>query len=149
MKIAKPIIFHVPALFVSELNKCIKRNPPNFDYNISYFYFLVNRITTNHYTKDKKKEFTKLNIQKLQKLSICRIGSYIKYLKKYEFIISDDNYTPGIKSMGYKLNEKYLFGVHYFELQPGSKLFKNIVHNQQLKKTNYAKMPDYFNIGLN
>ena len=143
MKIAKPIIFHIPALFLSELNKCIKQNPPKFDYNISYFYFIVNRITTNHYTKDKKKEFTRVNTKKLQKLSIYRISSYMKYLNKYEFIISDNDYTPGIKSIGYKLNEKYLSGVHYFEVLPETRLFKNIVHNQRLKKNNYYKIQDY------
>ena len=143
MKIAKPIIFHVPALFVSELNKCIKQNPPKFDYNISYFYFIVNRITTLHYTKDKKKEFARVNVQKLQKLSIYRINSYLKYLKKYEFIFSDNNYTIGIKSMSYKLNEKLLSGAHYFKVLPETKLFKNIVHNQRLKKNNYYKMQDY------
>ena len=143
MKIAKPIVFHIPALFVSELDKCIKQNPPKSDYNISYFYFLMNRLTTNHYTKDKKKEFTNMNTQKLQKLSIYRIGSYMKYLKKYEFIISDNNYIPGEKSLEYKLNEKLLSGEYYFELLPETRLFKNIIHNQRMKKTNYAKMPDY------
>ena len=131
MKIAKPIIFNVPALFVSKLNECIKQNPPTCDYKIDYFYFIINRITTNHYTKDKKKEFTRVNTQILQKLSIYRIGSYMKYLNKYEFIISDNSYKPGVKSLGYKLNEKFLSGEHYFEVKPGTKLFNNIIHNQR------------------
>ena len=143
MKVAKPIVFHVPALFVSKLNKCIKQNPPKFDYDIAYFFFIINRITTNHYTKDKKKEFTRVNIQKLHKLSIYSIGSYMKYLKKYEFIFSDNTYKPKVKSYGYKLNENLLIGEFYFNVEPGTKLFEKIIHTQRLKKTNFAKMQDY------
>lgn len=145
MKIAKPIVFHIPALFKAALDEYIKQNPPDFKfkYDISYFYFIIHRLTILHYTKNKKREFVRVNMQKLQKLSIDRIDCYMRYLKIYDFIISDNYYIPGEKSLEYKLNEKYLSGVYYFELLPETKLFKNIIHNQRMKKSHYTRMPGF------
>ena len=57
--------------------------------------------------RHKKDKYFSLNRQFLKSITISNIVRYIKILENGEFIISDNSYTPGAKSLKYKINPKF------------------------------------------
>ena len=141
MKPNKPIILHIPALLVRELNKYLEMHPPKFTYQIDYFYYTIHYLTTAFLQN--KNKFISINQKKLQSVTVWNIGKYIKILKNGEFIISDDSYIPNEKSFGYRLNPKFLKGAFQFEVKPDSVLFKKIIKRLRRKKAHYNRLEPF------
>jgi hypothetical protein len=140
MKIAKPILFNVPSYLVLKLNEYLMENPPNFNYKLEYFYFIICRLISLH-SIWKDEEFVTLNLQKLESSSVYNINSYLKILKNGEFIISDNNYSPGKKSKGYKINRKYLYGfLVEVKINPKTQLYKKILKAKINEKAHYNRL---------
>ena len=148
MKINKPFIIHIPAKVVTELDKYLLTNKPSFNYDVLYFYYCIHYIL-NLQLKNKNKlenmdsECVPLNIKNLKSLTVSNIGLYIKILKNGEFIISDNQYIVGEKSIGYAINPKYLGEVKSIEVKPQSKLFKKILNNQNKRKAHYNRLEPF------
>ena len=56
MKANKPIILHIPVLFVQELNKYLLANKPNFKYDVIYFHYIVHYIMDQRIKNKNKNE---------------------------------------------------------------------------------------------
>ena len=138
MRVSKPIILYLPELFVSELDKYLKEHPPNFKFQRIYFYYVIHHLTFMQiqYNND---EYIYLNRKLLKSLTISNIDRYIKILENGEFIISD-NYTPGLKSLKYKLNPKFITGLSEMELNPKSRLGQRIIKNLKKNKAHYNRL---------
>jgi hypothetical protein len=137
MKPNKPILLHIPALLVKEINKHIEINKPSFNYDIVYFYYIVHYILVK-LLRQKNQEF--VSISKKLKFTICsQINEYIRFLKNGEFIISDDKFIKGKKSIWYKINPIYFVGYSKFEIKPDCELFNKIIKRQRAKKAHYNR----------
>jgi hypothetical protein len=144
MKPNKAIILPIPAYLIRKLNEFLELNPPDFKYEMQYFFYIIHRITTAQLISDEKEKeevYVPLNQKKLQSVTIYNIGKYIQTLKNGEFIISDDEVIPGVKSMGYKLNAEYLKGSCFpYEVAHGSPLFNKLVKESRNKKAHYDRL---------
>ena len=110
MRVSKPIILYLPELLISELDKYLEEYPPNFKYQRIYFYYVIHHLTVMQ-IQYKNDEYFYLNKTFLSSVTISNIDRYIKILKNGEFIISDNSYSLGVKSLKYKLNTKLIIGV--------------------------------------
>lgn len=131
MKLSKPIIMHIPKAYVHELNKYIDSNPPSFDYDIIYFYYLAFYINIRQVRFKGSKtgcleNYVPLNRKTLTPVCPTNIRAYIKFLLNGEFIICDNKYKKGVKSYGYIINPNYLKGVYPVEVLKGSRLYKQL-----------------------
>lgn len=148
MKINKTILLHIPTLFIQELNKYLKSNPPNFKYDVNYFYYIVHFIMDLQ-TKNKSREsdnhdeYVPINLAHLKSITISKIGNYIKLLNNGEFIMTDNQYIVGQKSKGYLINPVYCNKITAIEIQPGCKLFLQILKTERRKKAHNNRLPDF------
>lgn len=141
MKVSKPIVLYLPELFVSELDRYLLENPPNFKFQRIYFYYVIHHLTVIQIQfKNKNEEYFSLNKKYLKSVTISNIDRYIKILINGEFIISDNSYTVGVKSLMYKINPKFIKGLCEIELLPSCKLSKNIIKNLYKKKAHYNRL---------
>ena len=145
MKINKPILFLIPALFIKELDKYLLKNPPSFKFKRVNFYYIIHYIITKQ-LKYKDKEYISLNQKFLKTISVSNIGSYIKILQNGEFIISDNLPKKGQKSTGFKLNKKFLLGLEIFEVLSGSKLYDKIIKRQRLKRSHFNRLQPFLKV---
>jgi len=144
MRVSKPIILYLPELFVSELDKYLRENPPNFRFQRIYFYYVIHHLTVMQiqYNTD---EYIYLNRKLLKNVTVSNIDRYIKILENGEFIISD-SYTPGLKSLKYKLNSKFITRLSKMELDPKSRLGKRIIKNLNKNKSHYNRLEPHLRL---
>lgn len=141
MKPNKPVILYIPDLFINELDKYLKTNPPNFKYQIVYFYYVVHFLTIKKLAH-KNDEYIQINAKYLQSITIWNINSYVRILINGEFI-KVENYVKGLKSKGYKLNPDFVKGISEIEIEPNTKLFNKIIKTSRRKKAHYSRL-DFF-----
>ena len=145
MRVSKPIILYLPELFISELDKYLKENPPDFNFQRMYFYYAIHHLTVMQ-IQYKKEEYFTLNKIKLRSITASNIDRYIKILKDGEFIISDNNYQSGVKSLKFKLNEKYLVGIGVIELPQDSRLGKKILKKLHNRKAHFNRLEPHLRL---
>ena len=149
MRVSKPIILHLPELMVTRLDECLKVKPPNFKYNRIYFYYIIHYVVIKKSKRKNKGEDNKyifINLKKLKNVTVSNIDRYINLLKKYDILISDNSYEPGVKSLKYKLNEKFINKVFELDIPKDSKLSKRLLKKQRLEKSNYCKLDPHLRI---
>tara|TARA_R110002096_G_scaffold425755_2_gene634710 strand:- start:1469 stop:2800 length:1332 start_codon:yes stop_codon:yes gene_type:complete len=139
MRVSKPIILYLPELLISELDKYLEEYPPNFKYQRIYFYYVIHHLTVMQ-IQYKNDEYFYLNKTFLSSVTISNIDRYIKILKNGEFIISDNSYSLGVKSLKYKLNTKLIIGVSRIELKSDCKISQRILKNLNKKKAHYNRL---------
>lgn len=145
MKMYKPIILYLPELLVKKLDKYLNENPQSFKFNRMYFYYVIHHLTVME-IQFKKDDYFYLNREFLKTVTMSNIDRYIKILKNGEFIISDDNYSPGVKSLKYKINSKFTKGIVKLELEKDSNLSKKIIKNLYKKKAHYNRLEPYLRL---
>lgn len=141
MKPNKPVILHVPDLLVTELNRYLQVNPPNFKYHIVYFYYVVHYLTVKKLAK-KNDEYIQINTKYLQSISIWNISRYILILVNGEFI-KTENHVKCLKSRGYKLNPIFVNGISEIKIEPNTKLFDKIIKSSRRKKAHYSRLDPF------
>lgn len=129
----------MPELFVIELEKYLKDHPPNFKFQRVYFYYVIHYLTVMQ-IQYKNKEHFSMSRAFLKSVTISNIDRYIKILENGEFIISNNSYSVGVKSLMYKINPKLIKGLYKIELQPECKLSKKIIRNLYRKKAHYNRL---------
>jgi hypothetical protein len=128
MRVSKSIILYVPELFVGELDKYLRANPTKINFQRVYFFYIIHHLTIMK-IRYKKEDFVNLNRKYLRDITVSNIDSYIKILVKGEFIISNESYQNGFKSLRYKLNPKYVDSIVEVEVSPNSRLGRRIIKN--------------------
>jgi hypothetical protein len=139
MKVHKPITLYIPKLFDEKLDKYLFEHPPNFKYQKCYFFYLVHYLTILQ-VQYKKEEYFTFNRDFLKNVTISNIERYIKILKNGEFIISDNTYIVGVKSLKYKLNLNLIRGVKKVELPNDSNLSRSILKKRNNEKAHYNRL---------
>ena len=142
MRVSKPIVLYLPELLIKELDKYLEKHPPKFKFQRIYFYYVIHHLTMME-IQYKNNEYFSLNREYLKSITISNIDRYIKILLNGEFIISDNDYKPGTKSLHYKLNPKFLTGVKKIELNTQSKLGRRIVSKAYQRKAHYNRLEPY------
>ena len=145
MRVSKPIILYLPELLISELDKHLKKFPPNFKFQRTCFYYVIHHLTIMQ-IQYKNREYFSLNREYLKNVTISNIDRYIKILRNGEFIISDNSYTVGVKSLLYKINPKFIKGLCKIELQPDCKLSKNINKKLYQSKAHYNRLKPHLRL---
>lgn len=145
MRKSKPIILYLPDLLIEELDKYLIDNPPNFKYHKVFFYYVVHQMTVMQIQYKNEKYFT-LNKKYLMTITSSNIDRYIKILANGEFIISDNSYQRGVKSLKYKLNPKFISDVCKIELKSDSKIGEKIVKNLNRKKAHYNRLEPHLKL---
>ncbi len=136
MKVHKPIRLYVPGSIWHVINDNVKTNKENYVYIIHYILYKPAR--------DKRfNDFVPLNRAKLENLLGCKLSKYIDFLINYDLIECDNIYNKGEKSYHYRITPKHKFDCNYFELQPETKLFNNIIKQIRNEKTNYSKLEPF------
>lgn len=144
MKVSKPINLFIPKKVKADLGDYLKSNPPNFKYDIVYFYYVFDYLIKTQRVFKKEQENTFINIKNVRSQIVANIDKYLNYLKNGEFIISDETYIVGTKSKGYKINDKYcLDEFEQIELNPNHKLFKKTIKKQNLNKSHYNRLEPF------
>ncbi len=121
-KIIKSIVAFIPESL--DLDKLLKENPPEFNYHVDNFKYLLTLMYENYDTQkydDYGDIYTNLNAKLLQ----CRIRNYrehLDYLKKHNIIYENKQYIPGVKSRGFSFHN--IFGV--------AKIKEVLITNQKL-----------------
>ncbi|OFY84540.1 MAG: hypothetical protein A3F72_14135 [Bacteroidetes bacterium RIFCSPLOWO2_12_FULL_35_15] len=151
MKINKPIILHVPAKLVQELDKYLLSNPPEFKYDLSYIYYTIHymmgqRIKNKSRNETGSEVFLPLNSNTLRSIIGINTGNYIKILLDGEFIKSDNKYIVGEKCLGYTINPDFLQGVDTVEINAETKLFSKIIKHQRLKKAHNNRLDPFLKL---
>lgn len=127
-------------MFLSDLNQYLISNPPKFSYKKEYFYYIIYYLSEQQ-NKYKKKEVHRLDLKSLKSVTSSNIRSYITFLKKGEFIITNGSFEAGVKSLEYKINSKYDDSdVSEFELIKSSRLYINITKKLKNKKAHYNRL---------
>lgn len=139
MRVYKSIILYLPDLLIKELHKYLIKYPPTFKFQVVYFYYVIHYLTKMQ-IRHKKDEYFFLNRQHLKSITTSNIDRYIKILEKGEFIISDGIYTPGVKSLKYKINSKFIKGIVKMELKQDTKISQKIIKNLYNKKAHYNRL---------
>lgn len=139
MRVSKPIILHIPSKLIISLDGYLKKNPPEFKYDIVNFYYVIHYLIIG-IIRNKKKLYINIDLKYLKSITVSNIDRYIKILKDNEFILSDNIYKAGEKSLGYKMNPLYVDGIKEIEIKPTSKLFQKIIKSQRKKKANYNQL---------
>ena len=136
---------YLPDLLIYELDNYLKRNYPKFNIHRVYLYYVVHYITIRQ-IQYSNKEYFSLDKKYLRSVTCSNIDQYVKILVDGEFIISDKKYTIGQKSLGYKINEKFIKGVNKFKLKTESKFSKRLVKNIYKKKAHYSRLEPYLRL---
>lgn len=145
MRFSKPIILYLPELLISELDKHLKKFPPNFKFQRIYFYYVIHHLT-NMQIQYKNKEYFSLKREYLKSVTIINIDRYVKILVNGEFIISDNSYTVGVKSLMYKINPKFIKGCCKIELPTDCKLSKNIIKKLYQSKAHHNRLEQHLRL---
>ena len=145
MRVHKPVVLYLPNLLVNELHKYLIKFPPPFKFQVVYFYYVIHYLTIMQ-IQHKKDEYYFLNKERLKSITASNIDRYIKILKTGEFIISDGIYTPGVKSLKYKLNSNFIKDIREIELQKESKLSENIIKQCYKRKSHNSRLEPYLRL---
>ncbi len=141
MKRNKELVVHLPKKFVDALKIRLKENPPYFKYKMEYFYYIFHHIL-NLQNRRKRRDFQKINMVYLQNVTIANIRYLITYLKKENFILTDNHYIKGKKSFHYKINNDFFSDeVEEFVIARETKLGQKFFKEQQKSKANDNKLP--------
>ena len=145
MRVYKPIILYLPDLLVKELDTYLIKYPPAFKFQVVYFYYLIHYLTKMQ-IQHKKDEYYFLNREHLKSITTSNIDRYIKILRTGEFIISDNIYKMGVKSLKYKINTKFFKSLHKIELKRESKLSKNIINECYRNKSHNNRLEPHLKV---
>ncbi len=109
LKIPESLTMYIPENI--DLDKILKKSPPDFKYDKDYFIYilyLIRKINGRKKIKDieEMKGYTPINAQLLQ-MRIRNYNKYMDYLIDQEILICDNYYINGKKSKGYKFTEHY------------------------------------------
>ncbi|MGV1002390.1 hypothetical protein ACTS9U_13440 [Empedobacter falsenii] len=99
-RIIKSIVAFIPESL--DLDKLLKENPPEFNYHVDNFKYLLTLMYENYDTQkydDYGDIYTNLNAQLLQR-RIRNYREHLDYLKKHNIIYENKQYIPGVKSRG-------------------------------------------------
>ena len=144
MQVKKPIVFHLPKLFVLKLDEELIINPPSFRYQKEYFYYLIRYLTVKE-IQNKNSKYFAISLTNLKRVTVSNIDRYVIYLEKGAFL-ERDNYEVGVKAYHYKMNPEFLEGFVKFEISPTNKIYPKIIRALRLKQKNYNakdKRPEY------
>jgi len=142
MRKSKNIILYLPDLLISDLDEYLVLNPPKFIYKIEYFYYIVHYLSEQQ-LKYKKKQVYRLDLKYLKSVTVSNIMSYVTFLKKGEFIVTDGSYQSGRESLKYVLNEKFIGSVAKIELEKECRLSKRIVKKMTSRKAHYNRFEPF------
>ncbi|MGV0968969.1 hypothetical protein ACTS9M_07070 [Empedobacter sp. ULE_I136] len=121
-RIIKSIVAFIPESL--DLDKLLKENPPEFNYHVDNFKYLLTLMYENYDTQkydDYGDIYTNLNAQLLQR-RIRNYREHLDYLKKHNIIYENKQYIPGVKSRGFSFHN--IFGV--------AKIKEVLITNQKL-----------------
>ncbi|MFW5886367.1 MAG: hypothetical protein ACOCUL_01295 [Bacteroidota bacterium] len=135
MQVKKPIILYLPGLFVSQLEQELKTNPPKWNYQKEYFYYLSHYLIVKQIQQEKEKFFS-LNTKKMKRTILWNIDNYVRYLVNGE-LLKRDFYINGSKAYHYKINPILLDGFRAVQINPHTKLFHKIINQQRNKQKHY------------
>lgn len=135
-----------------ELEKRIEKFPPDFDYNIDYFYYLISNILqrTNHKFQNKKKDGVKVKekdtwipmCSKILKKEPYAYREHIRYLSKNlpneGSILFRKDYGKG-RCYAYKLSPFYSEKAVALQIITDKKILKFLKPEQNLKSNNKFK----------
>lgn len=121
------------------------RKPPPFKFEEVYFHYVIYHLFQLQMMQKKSndKGFAYVNLNALKLLTDCKTNSYFKYLLIGEFIISDNIYTPGVKSKWYKVNPKYEIDLGFIEVKPGQTLFNELKKKYQNRTAHYNRQSEF------
>lgn len=145
MRVSKPIILYLPESLIKELEKHLKKKPPNFKYQMIYFFYVIHHLTVMQ-IQYKNKEYFSLNRAFLRSVTTSNIDRYIKILNDGEFIISDNIYTKGVKSFMYKLNPKFIKGLSKIEIDSGCNIGRRIIKRLYQRKAHYDRLEPHLSL---
>ena len=81
-------------------------------------------------------------MNKLRLETVSNIGDYIKILRNGEFIIDDNSYQKGVKSLYFKINpELFSKDIKSIEILPNSRIFKRLKAKTHNRKAHANRMP--------
>jgi hypothetical protein len=135
MQIQKPIRMYLPGLFVAELERKLNTQPPEWKYQIEYFYYLANCLIVKQIQQNKN-EFFSMNIPKMKDAIIWNIDRYINYLVKGE-LLKRDYFINGIKSYHYQINSALSSGFKAVLILPNVSLYDKLVKQQRIRQKHY------------
>lgn len=149
MKANKPILLNVPSFIINSLNKQLEANAPRFNYDLNYFYFIIHYILKKQSQVKKMQQldadanYVSLNKNLLKSITTSNINEYINYLKNGEFIITDNYYIIGKKSIGYKIKSEYLTEIRQVEIHANHRLFKKIINKERKKNAHVNRLEPF------
>ncbi len=143
MKVHKPIKLFIPKSMLQVVNENIKTNKENYIYIIHHL--LTIPAKDKRFRETNEIQFVPINKKKLKCLFNCNIDRYVKLLQNYGLIECDKVYKKGEKSFHYRINPQFKFDCNYYELQPDTELFKNLIYSINKEKSNYSKLEPYLN----
>ncbi len=132
----------MPDLLVKELHSYLSKHSPIFKFEITYFYYVIHYLILKQ-IQYKKKEYFSLNNEFIKSVTVSNIERYIKTLKNGEFIISDNLYKPGVKSLGYKINPVFVKDFCQIKLVKESKLSKSLIKQRYKSKSHINRLEPY------
>ncbi len=150
MRKKEPYIFIVPSKAKEHLLKCIEMNKPEFDFEIDYFFWIINLIisfSSLNKRNEKKDDFVSISSKYVEKYIKGGVYSYyFKYLLSIELLECDEKYDTllGI-SKGYKIKNEFIenFEIEksYFNVESTSKLWKSISLAKRKNTSHQAILP--------
>lgn len=143
MRTTKPFYLTITSSFKIDLDKFLLSSNKTESFKIEYYYFIFNDLIIQE-SINKNAKFYCLNKKRLTKLTTSKIKGYIENLKKGGFIISDEVFKPGVKSLWYKINPKYLESeIELFEVSTSTELFKKWNKKIDSIRNHYYRLPNY------
>lgn len=143
MRVSKNISVVLPESLKKDLDKYLVLNPPPFKSNKEQFYYLLNHIVSKQ-IRNPKKEFLSLDEKKMKSVIGSNYSRYLKILIKGEFIISDRESIPGVKSYWYRLNmDNENDSLTEVVIDPTSNLYKRIVKRSRLERTHNSRLEPF------
>lgn len=129
----------VPVSLIKDLDDyLIAVNKSNM--NRYYFYYIINKILLLQ-SSFRNQEYFNLNLSKMEKAIVWNIRSYVNVLKEGGFIMSDNEYRRGFKSIYYKLSDDYLSMPVLLGVPKDELLSKKISREMKNRKTHDSRLP--------
>jgi len=144
MRLRKEITIYLPTNFKSDLDNYLLSNPPKFKYTNQQFYFLINYLITKHIIKPKE-EYHFMDKKYLSSVIGSNCSRYIRILKIGEFIISDKEFIPNVKSLKYKLNLRANDKIHKVIITD-IKLSQKIIKRLRLRKSHNNRLEPFLRL---
>lgn len=138
MRVHKPIRLLIPKSASLAIETNITKDK-------EYCIYLIHYIVCKPIRDKRFTGFVPLNRQKLSSVIGSKLNTCIKLLEKYELLECDKQAIRGQKTYYYRINPAFNTGLCFYDLQPNSKLFKNLLKQITTERTNYSKLPFYLN----